>query len=100
MSNDLVVEDAMMKLKEIWDPIDRLRDLYHKYRPDKYHQLTAETFGDVSACIHHVDAQLTTRRFYRDLEGNHCLYRRDANQNKPKPALKPEPASKLATSKN
>jgi hypothetical protein len=100
MSNDLIVEDAMMKLKEIWDPIERLRDLYREHLPDQYHQLAAETFDDVSAYIYRVNALLTIIRFYRDLEGNLCPYRRDANQNEPKLALKPEPASKPETLEN
>jgi hypothetical protein len=100
MSNNLIVEDAMIKLKETWDPLEHLRDLYREHLPDKHHQLAAKLFDDISVYIFRANVQLTNLRYYRDLEGNLRPYHRDANQNEPNLARKPEPASEPATSKN
>jgi hypothetical protein len=53
------MEDTMIKLKETWDPLEHLHDLYYKYLPDKHHQLAAKLFDDISIYIFCANVQLT-----------------------------------------
>jgi hypothetical protein len=94
------MEDAMIKLKKTWDPLEHLHDLYYEHLPDKHHQLIAKLFNDISVYIFCANVQLTNLQYYYDLEGNLRPYHHDANQNKPNLARKPEPVSEPATSKN